>query len=218
MHPLIIITAAAVLLAIVLFFEVKEKSVVGLAAKAPLSMLFVATALLQSHPAGLYYTFLIVALVLCLAGDVLLALPQKKAFLIGLVSFLLGHVAYVAVFFLVAGPNYYAGIGAVVTVIVSALVFRWLRPHLGKMLGPVSAYIIIISLMVIAAVMVMGDHSLPLRFRAIILAGAVLFYLSDLTVARHRFVKKQAANRMIGLPLYYSAQYLLAFSPAFLAP
>ena len=45
MSPLIIIATAAVLLAIVLFFEVKEKPVVGLAAKAPLSILFVATAL-----------------------------------------------------------------------------------------------------------------------------------------------------------------------------
>jgi uncharacterized membrane protein YhhN len=42
--------------------------------------------------------------------------------------------------------------------------------------------------------------------------GASLFYLSDLFVARNRFVKKEYVNRLVGLPLYYTGQYLLALS------
>jgi hypothetical protein len=45
-----------------------------------------------------------------------------------------------------------------------------------------------------------------------ILAGAVFFYASDIFVAHQRFVMEQFYNRLFGLPLYYTAQFLLAFS------
>jgi len=41
-------------------------------------------------------------------------------------------------------------------------------------------------------------------------AGAVLFWLSDLAVARDRFVRPGFVNPLVGLPLYYAAQLLLA--------
>ena len=53
--------------------------------------------------------------------------------------------------------------------------------------------------------------------QALILGGAVAFYLSDLFVARDRFVSEGITNRVIGLPLYYGGQYLLAFSVGFVA-
>ena len=43
-----------------------------------------------------------------------------------------------------------------------------------------------------------------------IFAGALLFYLSDLSVARDRFVAPGFANGLVGLPLYYAAQLVLA--------
>jgi hypothetical protein len=43
-------------------------------------------------------------------------------------------------------------------------------------------------------------------------AGALLFYLSDLAVARDRFVRPGLANRLVGLPLYYAGQVLLALA------
>jgi hypothetical protein len=50
-----------------------------------------------------------------------------------------------------------------------------------------------------------------------ILAGAVSFYISDLFVARDRFLKDAFFNRLVGLPLYYLGQFLLAFSVGFIA-
>ena len=44
--------------------------------------------------------------------------------------------------------------------------------------------------------------------------GAVAFFLSDLAVARDRFVAKGWVNRVWGLPLYYFGQVLLATSVA----
>jgi hypothetical protein len=48
----------------------------------------------------------------------------------------------------------------------------------------------------------------------IILIGAFLFYLSDISIARDRFIEPSFTNRLWGLPLYYGAQILLAISIA----
>ena len=45
-----------------------------------------------------------------------------------------------------------------------------------------------------------------------IVSGATLFAISDLFVARNRFVKAESINRIIGLPIYYIAQLMLAYS------
>lgn len=47
-----------------------------------------------------------------------------------------------------------------------------------------------------------------------IAAGALAFYLSDLSVARDRFVQPAFVNGLWGLPLYFAGQMLLARSVA----
>jgi hypothetical protein len=66
--------------------------------------------------------------------------------------------------------------------------------------------------MVCGACSVAGDVALVQRGRFMVLIGAVLFYFSDIFVARNRFIKKEYLNRLCGLPLYYCGQFLLAFS------
>ena len=80
------------------------------------------------------------------------------------------------------------------------------------MMVPVILYIIVITSMVIGAGSVLFDTMLPANGRYIVFTGALLFYFSDLFVARHRFVKQAFFNRLLGLPLYYSGQFMLAFS------
>jgi uncharacterized membrane protein YhhN len=80
---------------------------------------------------------------------------------------------------------------------------------------PVLAYVVVITLMVIGARAVFERPDLPLTGKALIFWGAILFYLSDLLVARDQFIRKAFSNRLIGLPLYYTGQFLLAFSPGF---
>jgi hypothetical protein len=53
--------------------------------------------------------------------------------------------------------------------------------------------------------------------RLLALVGALGFYLSDVFVARNRFIKPEYLNRFIGLPLYYGGQFLLAFSVGLLS-
>jgi uncharacterized membrane protein YhhN len=112
----------------------------------------------------------------------------------------------------VAALNSWTWIGSGIALAVSGIVFFWLRPHLGTMLMPVIAYIVIITAMVIGAFTVLGDPTLRSTGRFMVLFGAVSFYISDLFVARDRFLTTGFANRLFGLPLYYGGQFLLAFS------
>ena len=133
-------------------------------------------------------------------------------FLFGLVSFLLGHVFYVICFFYVADVNQWSLIGAFIGLIVSSTVFFWLRPHLGSMMVPVIVYVIVITAMVVGAWTIFGDGRFSLAARLLVFIGALIFYLSDIFVARERFLKSGLVNRLFGLPLYYLGQFLLAFS------
>jgi uncharacterized membrane protein YhhN len=91
---------------------------------------------------------------------------------------------------------------------VVAFTLRWLQPHLPPdMRVPVRVYMLVIAVMVAAAVgtsVATGD----LR----IAAGAIAFAISDLSVARERFVRPSFGNLLWGLPLYYTAQVVFAFA------
>ena len=73
------------------------------------------------------------------------------------------------------------------------------------MRGPVIAYLLAIGLMVSIA----GGAA---TFSPSLLVAALLFAVSDVLVARQRFVSPGIANRLVGLPLYYAAQVLFAMS------
>ena len=170
---------------------------------------FIAIALSVGALSNPYGRIVLVALTLSWLGDLLLTFTSRNAFLGGLVSFLLGHVAY-SVAFGTLGVNPVVGaIAAVAVAIVAVFVWRWLAPHVADMAAPVVAYVVVISVMVVLAFGASGDGATWL-----IALGATLFFISDLFVARNQFVAPDTANRMWGLPLYYVAQVLLALSVA----
>lgn len=177
-------------------------------AKVAASTGFVAVALSVGAAGAGYGRFVLAALALSWLGDLCLTYPSPRAFRAGLVAFLLAHGAYIAAFS-VRGIDQVAAMVASAAVMLVALgAWRWLRPHLGaSMRRPVFAYIILISLMVTAA---FGTVAADPDWR--IAVGAVAFFVSDLLVARDRFVVPGFVNRTIGLPLYYLGQTLLALS------
>ena len=95
-------------------------------------------------------------------------------------------------------------------------VFLWLQPHLDSMKIPVIFYILVITAMVVGAWTVLAASGLTLSGRMLVFIGALSFYFSDIFVARQRFLKTEFINSLIGLPLYYGGQFLLAFSVGWL--
>jgi uncharacterized membrane protein YhhN len=177
-----------------------------LAAKPAASACFIVVALLAGATDTGYGWWVLAGLALSAVGDVALLWRSSKLFLVGLGSFLLGHVAYV-VAFATRGVDGGATVAAVLVLSGPAvLVIRWLWPHVpSEMQVPVAAYATVISLMVAMAV-----GTVVFEPDGRILAAAVMFYCSDLAVARDRFVAPGPVNRLWGLPVYYAAQFVFA--------
>jgi uncharacterized membrane protein YhhN len=151
---------------------------------------------------------MLAGLLFAAAGDVLLIPKSKRTFLFGLVAFLLGHVGY-AIACVIRGVDVATvGVTTLVMGLVAVPILRWLWPHVERpMRVPVAAYVTVITSMVaLAAGAAFRTGAWPL------LLGAVGFYLSDLSVARDRFVSRTLVNKVWGLPLYFFSQLVLATS------
>lgn len=147
-------------------------------------------------------------LFLCLLGDVLLIPDGKRTFLAGLVAFLLGHLAYAAAF-VVGGVLPMAVLAALAVLVVPRFfVLRWLSSRVERdMQTPVQVYASVITVMLAFAI-----GSVAFGRPWTIGVGATAFYLSDLSVAANRLVSPSFLHRLWGLPLYYAAQLMLAFT------
>ncbi len=191
--------AVAAFLAVHLAAEARGAGALRAIGKLGASAAFVALALSLGVEDG-FDRGILAGLILSLAGDALLLSPRRPAFLGGLVAFLLAHVAYAVAF---VGPSRPSLPAALLVIATTGAALRWLWPSLGEMRVPVVAYCAAIGAMLWLA---LGVDRTEVR------AGALLFYLSDLLVARDRFVRPGFANRLAGLPLYYAGQVLLALS------
>lgn len=207
-----ILIASALLLLVLLYFEKVESTAGKAISKLALSSLFVTAALIAPHPDRYYFVPILIGLVFCLAGDVLLAFSSAWTFRTGLVSFLIGHIFYLTAFLRFYHFGGYFVIAALTATIAAIIIYLKLLPYLGAMKIPVLAYICVISLMLTIAVTAGAGGVLSHKASLLIISGAFLFYLSDIFVAKNRFIGKHFINRLIGLPLYYAGQFLLAFS------
>ena len=158
---------------------------------------------LMDTPPG---SWVLAGLVGCFLGDVALLSRRRLAFLGGLGAFLLGHLAF-AVAFGLRGPSWLVtGALLVVLLLPARAVHRWLMPHVeAAMRAPVLAYMTVITVMVALAVGVTA------RTHTWLLAGgAVAFYISDLAVARDRFIEENPVNHLWGAPAYFVGVWLMA--------
>jgi len=203
---------AATLAALValLAAEARESHAGVWVAKPAASTGFVAVALAGGAFGSSYGRWVLLALLLGWLGDVLLIPRDRRAFLAGLASFLLGHLAF-AIAFLDRGLSPVWLIATALLLVAPArAALRWLAPHVpAAMQAPVRAYVGVICAMVACAV-----GTVAAAWRSGILIGALMFFVSDLSVARNRFVAPGFDNKLWGLPLYYGGQLLLAASVA----
>ena len=183
-------------------------------AKPWASVSFVLVALASGALDTTYGKFILLGLLLCLAGDLLLIpLQRPTVFRAGVFAFLLGHVAFGAAFLTQPRDQGWLAGAAVALALLLTLVWRWLAPALPPdMKPPVVAYFIVIGTMSALACAVTAAGG-----PAGVAIGALAFATSDVSVARDRFVHHDFRNRAWGLPLYYIAQVLLALTPAAVA-
>lgn len=144
-------------------------------------------------------------LALCWVGDVV---GYRGHFEWSAGAFLVGHLAFACGFLSRGGDRRQAMRGTWAMALATGLVAAWLMPHVGPGLRLlVVAYMVVISLLVIAAC---GSR---LSNRWLLLLAAVVFYVSDIAVARWKFVSPGPENRFFCYPLYYAACLLLALAP-----
>ena len=187
-----------------------DQRLIAAGAKLVASSAFVALAVSAGALASRYGVLILAGLVSSWFGDAFLLGTSQHWFLLGLASFLLAHIAYLAAF-VTAGFERRWLLGAALPVAaIAAGVLFWLQPQLPPALvWPVRLYTVVISLMVVAAFGTRGVGATPL-----IVVGACFFYLSDLSVAALRFTAPPFPTYVLGLPLYFAAQVCLALSIA----
>ena len=181
---------------------------------ASLAFIVVGLTLLLAAPASQYSKWILVGLVLGAMGDVALLSGESRWFLAGLGVFLLGHIAYIVACTCLVPISDWPSLYAAIPLAFAAVALVLLWPHLGSMRGAVVCYIAAIVLMVVGANAVYQApiESLGDGQKQLLLAGAALFFVSDLSVAISRFVRKRFVDKLWGLPAYYLGQLCIAWT------
>ena len=190
-----------------LFGEWKDLPTVRAVSKPLASLGFIVAAIGFGALDSRYGNIVLAGLVLGAIGDVCLLGQAKQYFIAGLVSFLLGHVAYVVAFSGLPISPTSALLAAAVMTPLMAVIARWVFPHAPDMRVPIGIYMLVIAAMCVVAIGA-GAAGAPWM----IPVGALMFTASDIAVVRDRFVAPGFMNRLWGLPLYYAAQLVIAWS------
>jgi uncharacterized membrane protein YhhN len=192
------------------FADSRDLSVAKRLSKLAASTAFVFLALSLHAVASSYGQLVLLALVLSWIGDAFLLSRRSAPFQLGLGSFLLAHIAFSVAFASGALSTGAFFVGLIFASAVGAITLRWLW---GRLDAPykvaVTAYVVAIVAMCTMAI----AHSAASE-SWLAAVGALAFAASDISVARDRFVVSAFLNKAWGLPVYYSAQLLLAWSIA----
>jgi uncharacterized membrane protein YhhN len=153
------------------------------------------------------------ALALSSLGDFFLgvrrlgSLDGESLFLLGLGSFLIAHLVYIALFrkhqaLVWWKPGRVRVWGVLAILIALGSVLGMLQPSLGSMLIPVAVYSLVLCCMGISAML--ADLGSPLAG-----LGALLFIASDAMIAIDKFRGPFPGDEQLIWITYYSAQFLI---------
>lgn len=174
----------------------------------------------QTKVSTKFFKLILFGIIFSWGGDVFLMFQpfDPLFFVAGLGSFLIAHIFYVLAFVnnIKSSPTPLSGaqiaIAVVPFLLFSASFFYFIKDGLGEMMVPVLAYTIVISLMGIAATL--RKNAVNAASFNWVLAGAIMFILSDSTIALSKFVftpeDPLPFYRIIIMGLYITAQYFIA--------
>ena len=173
------------------------------------TLLILAVAASFANPISpLYRTLIVAGIVFSLAGDIFLMLP-RNTFVFGLLSFLIAHLFYIAAYRAVSGFHFTWWL-ALPYLLYGCFMLFLLWPHVGNLRIPVIIYAAVLMLMGWQA----AEQWWQVRDTSMLLAmvGAMLFVLSDTTLALNKFRGPVPHRDLIIMSTYYGAQFLIAWS------
>ena len=150
--------------------------------------------------------WLLAALALSLVGDVALLSDSEPRFILGLGSFLLAHLAFVVAFAHLGMPRAdLALVGLALVVVLVLVVGRRVVPAAAREGGPalagaVTAYMVVIAVMVVAA---------WATGHVLVVLGASVFMVSDAVLAMDRFLRTRRFGSLAVMVTCHLAQVLL---------
>ena len=173
----------------------------------PLATIGVIGLALVSGAPGDRVAVAVVALVLCLAGDVFL-MPMLDKFVLGLASFLLGHLVFIVLFVKYGLDNPTLGgidlmMAAVLIASVGMVVVKGAAAKDRALKTPVLAYLCVISAMAAVG----WATGLPW-----VIAGSTLFVVSDAVLGYRQFVQARPWMPVAIMVTYHGAIASLALS------
>jgi uncharacterized membrane protein YhhN len=177
--------------------------------------LFIIAALMVANRMGWTWvaTWFVAALVLSLMGDILLMLPGHRWFLPGLLAFLLGHVAYIIGFNATLPPPaafiLLPFLAILDWVILRKLVAGVQGSGVPEMRLPVIFYAVVLTLMIFSGLATWFRPAWAWDARMAASVGGVLFLVSDVMLAWHRFVHRSRLLAVAVMVTYHLAQLSL---------
>lgn len=221
MFPYIVTGISIVIISIFIYINLKITPKQRTITKAIASLSFLAvgiTSFIYGTGDKTYGYILLLGLTLGVVGDIGLGLKRvfKKTahicFILGTIAFLLGHVAYISLFVMMAPVT----LGDVLMAAALALGFIVVgnKAHINyRYMRPIAyMYMATIAFMVIKAISLLPLCGMTTS-NIMVALGAVLFVISDMILAFLYFGdKKQTYLKTINLITYYSGQLLIALS------
>lgn len=197
-----------------LFSLLTENEWIRFITKPLITLVLMLSLVMLNQLYGKFRKRIFIGLIFGLLGDVFLMLPANHPsyFMLGLLSFLIGHLFYISAFNLdiqsstKKASNIFL-ITSIVLAIFSGAFFLYLRPFLGSLQLPVLIYCFIISLMVMLSIGRWGkvDKSSAL----FITIGAFFFLISDSLLAYNKFVLPLENSGLYVMSTYMLAQYFI---------
>ena len=213
----LIVAAGAVLQAMFIAAEHREKYIAADILKGAASLMFVLLGYIAYHTVNnAFNRQFFMGLLFGMIGDILLNLrfvfekSGQKIFLAGILAFLIGHVIYLLALIPQARYGWFWPCVAIGAALLLAYIFRTME---------VKTAFKIFGVFYLGAVFIMTAIALGIAFfvpsrRTVLYAiGAVLFTASDVVLIFNTFSGvSKFSRRIINLTLYYAGQMLIACS------
>ena len=154
-----------------------------------------------------------------LAGDIFL-LSIDRFFMLGLIAFLIAHIAYL-VGFNIPFPQTLGVWAIAIAIVIGVGAVRLLRRIVAgvrskkkRLVVPVIIYSAVITLILLSALLTLFRPEWDASAAYLVSLGAFLFYLSDIILAWNRFVSPIKNSRMLNIGIYHLAQIAIVIGVA----